>query len=83
VVLEAGYNGGYGLCLLIDYGKGITARYAHCSALLVSAGQEVAVGQVIAQVGSTGNSTGPHLHLEVIKEGRFINPLYFAVIPFD
>jgi murein DD-endopeptidase MepM/ murein hydrolase activator NlpD len=77
-ILTAGYNGGYGLCLLVDYGDGITARYAHCSALLVDVGQTVKIGDVIALVGSTGNSTGPHLHMEIIKNGRFLSPLYFV-----
>jgi len=76
VVLEAGTNGGYGLTVYVDYGKGIAARYAHCSALRVSVGQTVKLGDVIALVGSTGNSTGAHLHMEVIKDGEFINPLY-------
>lgn len=53
-------------------------EYAHCSQLLVSAGQEVKKGDVIAKVGSTGNSTGPHLHLEVLVDGEHLNPLYFA-----
>jgi cell wall-associated NlpC family hydrolase len=79
VILQSGTNGGYGLCVLIDYGGGITARYGHCSSLLVSTGQAVQAGDVIARVGSTGNSTGPHLHLEIMKNGRYLNPLYFAV----
>jgi murein DD-endopeptidase MepM/ murein hydrolase activator NlpD len=78
VVLEAGNNGSYGLAVLVDYGEGVSARYAHCSSLLVSAGQSVTKGDVIALVGSTGQSTGPHLHFEVMKDGRFLNPLYFA-----
>jgi murein DD-endopeptidase MepM/ murein hydrolase activator NlpD len=78
VVLEAGNGGNYGLTLLVDYGKGITARYAHCSALNVGAGQTVRLGDVIALVGSTGNSTGAHLHLEIIKDGEYLNPLYYV-----
>jgi murein DD-endopeptidase MepM/ murein hydrolase activator NlpD len=79
MVLQTGNDaGGYGLYLAIDYGKGITARYAHCSALHVSAGQSVSLGEVIALSGNTGNSTGPHLHMEVIKNGRYLNPLYFV-----
>jgi murein DD-endopeptidase MepM/ murein hydrolase activator NlpD len=76
VVTEAGTNGGYGLMVVVDYGDGITARYAHCSLLLVSAGQTVTRGDVIALVGNTGTSTGPHLHMEVLKDGQYINPLY-------
>ena len=83
VVLSAGSAGDYGLAVVIDYGEGVTARYAHCDALLVSAGQTVQAGDVIARVGSTGNSTGPHVHVEVIKDGERLNPLYFLVIPFD
>jgi murein DD-endopeptidase MepM/ murein hydrolase activator NlpD len=78
VVLESGANGSYGLTLLVDYGKGVTARYAHCSKLFASAGQTVRMGEVIALSGNTGNSTGPHLHLEVMKNGRYLNPLYFV-----
>jgi murein DD-endopeptidase MepM/ murein hydrolase activator NlpD len=83
VILEAGTNGGYGLCLLVDYGDGITARYAHCSALLATVGQTVTRGEVIARVGNTGNSTGAHLHIEVLRGGQYMNPLYFVEIPYD
>ena len=58
--------GAYGLCVVIEDERGYQSRYAHCSAISVSANQEVKKGEVIAAVGSTGNSTGPHLHLEVI-----------------
>ena len=82
VVVSAGDAGDYGLMVVIEYTTGATARYAHCSSLLVSAGQEVVAGQAIAKVGSIGASTGPHLHAEVIKDGEYMNPLYFMVIPF-
>ncbi len=83
VVRVAGYHPSYGYNALVDYGDGVTARYAHCSALLVSAGQAVEAGQAVGLVGSTGDSTGAHLHFEIKKDGQFLNPLYFAVIPFD
>jgi len=78
-VTFAGSNGDYGLVVVIDNGEGLVSKYAHCSTLLVSAGQTVKAGDPIARVGNTGNSTGPHLHLEIIKDGNYLNPLYFAV----
>ena len=81
-VTLAGEAGGYGLCVAIEgeayEGHSLTTKYGHCSQILVSAGQEVKAGDVIAKVGSTGNSTGPHLHLEVLVDGQYMNPLYFA-----
>ncbi len=81
-VTLAGEAGGYGLCVAIEgeayEGRSLTTKYGHCSQILVSAGQEVNAGDVIAKVGSTGNSTGPHLHLEVLVDGQYLNPLYFA-----
>ena len=74
-VLISGWNsGGYGNYVVIDHGGGLTTLYAHCSSLLVSAGQRVSRGQVIAKVGSTGISTGPHLHFEVLKNGAHTDP---------
>ena len=82
VVTQAGEAGSYGLIVVLEGtmedGKTLTTKYAHCSELLVSAGQEVKQGEVIAKVGSTGDSTGPHLHLEVLVDGQYLNPLYFA-----
>jgi murein DD-endopeptidase MepM/ murein hydrolase activator NlpD len=78
VIQTGNAAGGYGIFLVVDYGKGITARYAHCSALNVSAGQTVKLGDVIALSGNTGNSTGAHLHLEVKKDGEYLNPLYYV-----
>lgn len=78
VVLVSGWNtGGYGNYVVIDHGSGITTLYAHCSSLLVSAGQTVTRGQVIAKCGSTGMSTGPHLHFEVLKNGSATDPMAF------
>ena len=73
-VTFAGWSGGYGYCVKLDHGNGVTTVYAHCSQLLVSSGQSVSQGSIIAKVGSTGNSTGPHLHLEVRKNGITYNP---------
>ena len=65
VVEYAGYKGSYGNLVVIDHGGGIETYYAHCSKIYVNAGESVAQGQVISAVGSTGNSTGPHLHIEI------------------
>ena len=81
-VTLAGNAGGYGLCVAIEgeayEGHTLTTKYGHCSQILVSVGQEVKAGDVIAKVGNTGNSTGAHLHLEVLVDGQYLNPLYFA-----
>lgn len=77
-VASAGDAGDYGLCVVIEDDKGYQSRYAHCASLSVSAGQEVKRGDEIATVGSTGNSTGPHLHLEIKLDGAYLNPYYFV-----
>ncbi|MEN6327074.1 MAG: peptidoglycan DD-metalloendopeptidase family protein [Syntrophomonas sp.] len=74
-VRSASYQGGYGRFIIIDHNNGIITRYAHCSSISVSEGQSVAKGQAIGTVGSSGRSTGPHLHFEVISRGSFRNPL--------
>ncbi len=73
-VLISGWNGGYGYYIAIDHGNGLSTAYAHNSRLLVKEGDLVAQGQAIAKSGSTGLSTGPHLHFEVRKEGVPIDP---------
>ncbi len=77
-VLRAGWNnGGYGNLVEIDHGRGITTRYGHMSAILVSAGEHITRGQQIGRMGSTGRSTGNHLHYEVRIDGRAVNPIPF------
>ena len=73
-VTYSGYKGSYGYLVVISHGNGVETYYAHCSRLYVSAGMSVSQGQQIAAVGSTGNSTGPHLHLEVRLNGVALNP---------
>ncbi len=77
ILASYGWNGGYGNYIIINHGNGITTRYAHASQLFVTAGQTVSKGQVIAAVGTTGNSTGPHLHFEVRLNGAHKNPLNY------
>ncbi len=78
VVIVSGYNsGGYGNYVVINHGGGYTTLYAHCSSLLVSRGQTVSRGQVIAKCGSTGMSTGPHIHFEVQYNGSTTNPMQY------
>lgn len=78
VVIVAGWQSGYGNTVIIDHGGGIATLYGHCSRLLVHAGQSVDASQIIAKVGSTGLSTGPHLHFEVIRNGATVDPLSYA-----
>ena len=73
-VVFASYKGSYGNLVIIDHGNGVQSWYAHCSAIYVSVGQSVDTSSTIAAVGSTGNSTGPHLHLELRVNGEPVNP---------
>jgi hypothetical protein len=77
VITYSGWESGYGQSVVIDHGKGLKTRYAHCSKLLIRAGLPVQKGQIIARVGSTGHSTGPHLHFEVLVNGVRKNPAWY------
>jgi murein DD-endopeptidase MepM/ murein hydrolase activator NlpD len=77
VIDKAERSGGYGNMVEIDHGRGIQTRFGHLSKILVTAGQKVKRGQLIALSGSTGRSTGPHLHYEVRIDGRAVNPMPF------
>jgi murein DD-endopeptidase MepM/ murein hydrolase activator NlpD len=72
-------SGGYGNVLVLDHGNGIETKYAHCASIVVRVGQRVDRGQLIATVGSTGLSTGPHLHYEVHLDGKPVDPLTFVL----
>ena len=74
IVTRASWNGGYGNCVMISIGNGYTTLYGHLSGYAVSSGQYVSKGQVVGYVGSTGWSTGPHLHFSLIRYGTYINP---------
>ena len=74
-VIHAGWLGGYGNLVVVDHGNGLSTAYAHASSILVSVGQSVSQGQTVSLVGSTGNSTGPHLHFEVRVNGVAVDPL--------
>lgn len=76
-IISAGWLTGYGNQVVIDHGNGLKTRYAHSSKLLVQKGQTIERGQMIALVGSTGRSTGPHIHFEVFVNGTRTNPLQY------
>ena len=78
VVVRADWYGGYGNCVIIDHGNGIQTLYAHFTSLSVKAGDVVKAGDEVGKIGSTGNSTGPHLHFEVHVDGEIVNPLIFV-----
>ena len=77
VVIASGWNGGYGRQVVVDHGYGITTSYAHNSENVVSVGQKVKKGQLVAYMGSSGFSTGPHVHYEVTVNGTVVNPAKF------
>ena len=76
-VTAAGWTGGYGRAVDIDHGNGLSTRYAHLSAIEVRVGQPVKTGQIVGKVGSTGRSTGPHLHYETRVRGEAVDPQKF------
>ncbi len=76
-VISAGFNGGFGNLVLIDHGGGLVTAYAHLNAINVRSGQQVTAGNSVGTVGSTGNSTGPHLHFETRVNGVAYNPLQY------
>ena len=80
-VLSATHGGNYGNLVIIDHGFGITTRYGHLSRFGVSNGQRISRGDVIGYVGSTGRSTSPHLHYEILVNGKLINPLNLLARP--
>lgn len=80
-VTTAGWVSGYGYCVIIDHGNGMVTLYAHMSKTHCTRGQSVLRGQVIGEVGNTGNSTGSHLHLEVRVNGKYMDPEKYLVVP--
>jgi murein DD-endopeptidase MepM/ murein hydrolase activator NlpD len=76
-VLQAGWQNGYGQTVVIDHGNGLTTRYGHLSKIEVTAGQELKRGEELGQVGSTGRSTGPHLHYEIRIDDVAVSPLHY------
>ena len=81
VVIYAGWLGGYGNCIIINHGNGVTTLYGHGQKIIANLHQEVKRGDLIMEVGSTGLSTGPHLHFEVRYNGSCVNPLSFVKEP--
>ena len=84
-VIKAGWEGLYGQCITVDHGFGYVTKYAHMSKIIARKGQKVVRGEVIGEVGSTGKSTGPHLHYEVHVKGKVVNPVnyYFMDLSAD
>ena len=80
VVVKAGWNGGYGRMVEVDHGNGFATRYGHLSEIDVAVGQKLVAGDVIGKTGSSGRSTGPHLHYEVRHNGEAVDPLRFLTV---
>lgn len=76
-VVKAGWHGGYGRLVEVDHGNGLTTRYGHLSAISVKIGEQIRIGQTLGEVGSTGRSTGPHLHYETRIDGEAVDPQRF------
>jgi murein DD-endopeptidase MepM/ murein hydrolase activator NlpD len=81
IVIQAGWNSGYGRSLEIDHGYGLVSRFAHTSRLYVKLGDKISRGQLIGAVGQTGQSTGPHLHYEVMVNGERVDPMFYIPRP--
>ena len=81
VVTHAGWLGGYGNCVMISHGNGVVTLYGHGNKVLTQVGKQVKQGETIMELGSTGNSTGPHCHFEVRINGNYTNPLNYVKIP--
>ena len=77
-VLFSGWKGTLGKLVVINHGNGVQTYYAHCSKIIASVGDEVSKGDLIGLVGSTGRSSGPHVHLEVRYEGKTLDPEVFV-----
>ncbi|MCX7842285.1 MAG: peptidoglycan DD-metalloendopeptidase family protein [Clostridia bacterium] len=76
-IVFSGYSAGYGYNVVIDHGHGVTTLYGHCSKLLAKVGQKVGKGEAVAKVGSSGRSTGPHVHFEIRLDGTQVDPLKY------
>ncbi|MEO7315489.1 MAG: M23 family metallopeptidase [Ginsengibacter sp.] len=79
-VVFSGIKGGYGNCIILEHGSGFETLYGHLSKVTVRSGQKIDIGQQIGNIGSTGRSTGPHLHYEVHQNGKRINPISFLTL---
>jgi murein DD-endopeptidase MepM/ murein hydrolase activator NlpD len=73
-VVSAGVEGGYGQSVVVEHAPGLRTRYAHLSSIDVEPGQTIEIGSVVGKVGQSGKATGPHLHFEVLNNGKAVNP---------